>query len=233
MRPLSPRTRKSRFWDRRARWRTSSSALPSASRYSSGGRSSSSVTSSEPRSTVSGVRSSWDTSAMNCCCSFSAVASASSRAFNATAIPCASPGKPVGGNALEGMLLRIGQALLAAARAPKPRAPRAGRRRGPCAIPRRAAALRRATAGSGSPTPRTVWISFSGRPASSFLRSALMYTSMMLVERSKLSSQMRAWISDRETTLPRRRSRSSKSAPSRAVSRTVSPSRTTSRDSGS
>ena len=45
---------------------------------------------------------------------------------------------------------------------------------------------------------------------------------MMLVERSKESSQIRAWISERETTLPRRRRSSSKSAPSRTVSRTVS-----------
>ena len=65
----------------RVRCRTSSSALPIASRYSSADRSSSSATSSEPRSIVSGVRSSCDTSAMNWCCSFSAAASASSRAF--------------------------------------------------------------------------------------------------------------------------------------------------------
>ena len=87
--------------------------------------------------------------------------------------------------------------------------------------------------GRGSPTPRTVWISRSRSPPSIFLRRALMYTSMMFVERSKESSQMRAWISERETTLPRRRRRSSKRAPSRTVRRTVSPSRVTSRDSGS
>src|SRR6476660_8061782 len=57
-----------------------------ASRYSSAERSSSSATSSEPRITVSGVRSSWETSAMNCCCSFSAVAVEFRRKFNASAI---------------------------------------------------------------------------------------------------------------------------------------------------
>ncbi len=69
----------------RVRCRTSRMALPIASRYSSAVRSSSRATSSEPRRTVSGVRSSCETSAMNCCCSFSAEASASRRALSRSA----------------------------------------------------------------------------------------------------------------------------------------------------
>ena len=94
-RPACPRARKRRFWERRVKWRSSRSAFPMASRYSSAGRSSSSTTSREPRITVSGVRSSWETSAMNCCCSFSAEATASRRALSASATSRASPVRSV------------------------------------------------------------------------------------------------------------------------------------------
>ncbi len=113
----------------RVRCRTSRMALPIASRYSSADRSSSSATSSEPRSTVSGVRSSWETSAMNCCCSFSAEASESSLAFSTVRDRVALPrrGLPSGsGRAV------ASRSPPAAARAPPgARAPASGAERSP------------------------------------------------------------------------------------------------------
>ena len=166
-RPLWPRARNRRFWDRRVKWRTSSSALPIASRYSSDGRSSSSTTSSEPRRTVSGVRSSCETSAMNCCCSFSAAATASSRPFKRSASSLASPERSADGIRFKGYCSVSGEPVF------QGRQFRGGRRAlGPLA--EEAQASSSVSPRTRYPTPRTVWISLSRSPESIFLRSALM-----------------------------------------------------------